>query len=206
MGDSMNNDMDYQMESFFDRGVTNPGSTYIDIGIFLIIVGVIFILIGAFIRLNKNSNKQNTQNSEVKRVSDTRLSNSTKRTDNTWVCICGKRNDNSSNICGECGRKRVVEMPELWKCSCGNINRNRKYCSECGMSKETLDRQKEADNMMKKSTWICECMTENSYEDKFCAECGKPKPAEKRIWICECGKDNNGKFCRNCGKERPNNF
>lgn len=51
------------------------------------------------------------------------------------------------------------------------------------------------------SKWKCpKCGVENS--GKFCAECGTPKPAGE--WTCECGQSGNkGKFCANCGKPRP---
>lgn len=50
-------------------------------------------------------------------------------------------------------------------------------------------------------TWTCECGTSNT--GKFCANCGKPKPAQAEGWTCSCGTVNKGKFCQNCGKPRP---
>ncbi|MBQ2940754.1 MAG: SPFH domain-containing protein [Clostridia bacterium] len=47
--------------------------------------------------------------------------------------------------------------------------------------------------------WKCECGAENT--GKFCAECGKPKPAEG--WTCSCGAVNKGKFCSECGAKKP---
>ncbi|MBP3869573.1 MAG: SPFH domain-containing protein [Faecalicoccus sp.] len=52
-----------------------------------------------------------------------------------------------------------------------------------------------------KPTWTCECGTLNT--GKFCAECGKPKPADADGWTCECGTVNKGKFCSECGKPKP---
>jgi membrane protease subunit (stomatin/prohibitin family) len=49
--------------------------------------------------------------------------------------------------------------------------------------------------------WTCACGTQNT--GKFCANCGKPKPAEAGGWTCGCGTQNTGKFCSNCGKPRP---
>ena len=51
------------------------------------------------------------------------------------------------------------------------------------------------------SGWSCECGTTNT--GKFCANCGKPKPAQAEGWTCSCGSLNKGKFCQNCGKPRP---
>ena len=50
-------------------------------------------------------------------------------------------------------------------------------------------------------SWKCECGTSNT--GKFCANCGKPKPAQAEGWTCSCGAVNKGKFCQNCGKPRP---
>ncbi|MDO4960231.1 MAG: SPFH domain-containing protein [Eubacteriales bacterium] len=49
--------------------------------------------------------------------------------------------------------------------------------------------------------WTCECGTANT--GKFCANCGKAKPAPAAGWKCECGAENTGKFCSNCGKPMP---
>ena len=49
--------------------------------------------------------------------------------------------------------------------------------------------------------WTCACgKTGNT--GKFCAECGKPKPAADG-WTCACGAVNKGKFCAECGKPKP---
>ena len=52
-----------------------------------------------------------------------------------------------------------------------------------------------------KDTWTCNCGTTN--DDKFCKQCGKPKPTAKNQWTCECGATNDGNFCSNCGKPCP---
>lgn len=49
--------------------------------------------------------------------------------------------------------------------------------------------------------WTCSCgKTDN--RGKFCAECGKPKPAGAG-WTCSCGAVNQGKFCVECGSKKP---
>ena len=49
--------------------------------------------------------------------------------------------------------------------------------------------------------WSCSCgHTGNT--GKFCAECGKPRPSADG-WTCSCGTTNAGRFCANCGKPRP---
>lgn len=51
------------------------------------------------------------------------------------------------------------------------------------------------------SEWKCECGALNT--SKFCANCGKSKPADVQGWSCSCGAVNKGKFCANCGKPKP---
>ena len=50
--------------------------------------------------------------------------------------------------------------------------------------------------------WTCSC-GHSGNKGKFCAECGKPKPAPAGEWVCECGAKNTGKFCQECGKPKP---
>lgn len=51
------------------------------------------------------------------------------------------------------------------------------------------------------NSWKCGCGTSNT--GKFCANCGKAKPADSGEWKCSCGASNTGKFCANCGKPKP---
>lgn len=51
------------------------------------------------------------------------------------------------------------------------------------------------------NSWKCGCGTSNT--GKFCANCGKAKPADSGEWKCSCGASNTGKFCANCGKAKP---
>ena len=46
VGMEQNNDMEAQLESFFESGRTNPGDTLIIIGIALVVLGIIFLIIG----------------------------------------------------------------------------------------------------------------------------------------------------------------
>ena len=54
------------------------------------------------------------------------------------------------------------------------------------------------------NSWKCDCGTSNT--GKFCANCGKSKPAPAGSWKCECGSVNTGKFCAECGKPKPASF
>lgn len=49
--------------------------------------------------------------------------------------------------------------------------------------------------------WTCSCGAQGN-TGRFCAECGKPKPADNG-WTCSCGAVNKGKFCTECGKPKP---
>ncbi len=49
--------------------------------------------------------------------------------------------------------------------------------------------------------WTCSCGAVNT--GKFCADCGKAKPAQDRFWTCSCGAKNKGKFCSECGARKP---
>lgn len=50
-------------------------------------------------------------------------------------------------------------------------------------------------------SWNCSC-GQSGNTGKFCANCGKPQPAEDG-WQCSCGATNQGRFCANCGKPKP---
>lgn len=58
-----------------------------------------------------------------------------------------------------------------------------------------------ANNAPSADSWKCECGAENT--GKFCANCGKAKPADTDGWTCSCGAVNKGKFCAECGKPKP---
>ena len=62
--------------------------------------------------------------------------------------------------------------------------------------------QKQAQQAAAAEGWLCPCGHRNT--GKFCAECGKPKPAEAEGWVCpKCGNRNTGKFCAECGTAKP---
>ena len=62
--------------------------------------------------------------------------------------------------------------------------------------------QKQAQQAAAAEGWLCSCGHRNT--GKFCAECGKPKPAEAEGWVCpKCGNRNTGKFCAECGTAKP---
>lgn len=52
-------------------------------------------------------------------------------------------------------------------------------------------------------SWSCSCGA--TATDKFCPECGapKPKPIPVGAWKCSCGALSTGKFCPECGAPKP---
>ncbi|NLN47718.1 MAG: SPFH domain-containing protein [Clostridiales bacterium] len=50
--------------------------------------------------------------------------------------------------------------------------------------------------------WICASCGHRGNIGKFCAECGKPQPAQEG-WACSCGAVNKVNFCQECGKPKP---
>ena len=67
------------------------------------------------------------------------------------------------------------------------------------MQEKSVQTQPSAPEAAKEDQWQCTCGAVN--KRKFCAECGKPKPADG--WTCACGAVNKGKFCTECGKPKP---
>lgn len=67
------------------------------------------------------------------------------------------------------------------------------------MQEKSVQTQPSAPEAAKEDQWQCTCGAVN--KRKFCAECGKPKPADG--WTCACGVVNKGKFCPECGKPKP---
>ena len=53
MGNAQNNDMEAQLESIFSNGTSNPGDTFLYIGIAVAVVGLILLIVG----LTKNKKK-----------------------------------------------------------------------------------------------------------------------------------------------------
>ena len=67
------------------------------------------------------------------------------------------------------------------------------------MQEKSVQTQPSAPEAAKEDQWQCTCGAVN--KRKFCAECGKPKPADG--WTCACGEVNKGKLCTECGKPKP---
>lgn len=69
-----------------------------------------------------------------------------------------------------------------------------------GMNAQSLFAMGQQQQAQTAGAWRCSCGTSNT--GKFCANCGKAKPADNN-WTCSCGATNTGRFCANCGKAKP---
>ena len=70
------------------------------------------------------------------------------------------------------------------------------------MAAQQQNQHSNAQQQNNNAGWTCSCgATGNT--GKFCASCGKPKPADGNFWTCSCGAQNKGKFCMDCGKPKP---
>ena len=83
----------------------------------------------------------------------------------------------------------------------GGMNAQNLYQMGAQQQAQAPQQQAAAPQAAPQGSWTCQCGTSNT--GKFCANCGKAKPAEAEGWTCSCGAVNKGKFCQNCGKPRP---
>ncbi len=140
VGNEMNSNLGYQLESLLNNGRINDGDGLKTLGIILIIIGVIFIIVGAIADSNKNNNRYiqyNYPNNNIGSVACTR---------------CGTINSADTSFCMRCGNQLVYQQPVQpvqtvqqpdqpaqpnaggIKCTnCGAvIAANSKFCSQCG--------------------------------------------------------------------------
>ena len=86
----------------------------------------------------------------------------------------------------------------------GNFMASASASNQAQMQQQQAQMQQQAARQAQQAEagWLCSCGHRNS--GKFCAECGKPKPAEPEGWVCpKCGNRNTGKFCAECGTAKP---
>lgn len=91
-GDAINNDMDRQMESLFNNGVTNPGSMYVTLGIVILIVGIIFLITGIARHMQKNAYRQNPVGYQK-----------------CYCANCGQILPVGATFCSQCGAKLMTQ-------------------------------------------------------------------------------------------------
>ena len=131
-GNSINNDLDAQMESIFNDGISNPGSTYETLGILLLVVGFAFLIIGVIVSVNKNG-EESTSSNDATEDKD----NIQKIEEKTLTCKkCGASVASESKFCMECGEPLITETPQDTSIVCphcgGLLPHGSKFCMYCG--------------------------------------------------------------------------
>lgn len=182
-GNSINNDLDAQMESIFNDGVANPGSSYETFGILLLIIGFVFLIIGVVTRKKEEEAPITKETTKEK----------------TFVCKkCGAIVNPECKFCPHCGGSLLPAGG--WLCDCGNINASDdNFCANCGNKKKEIHPEQ--------STWLCSCGAIHSANKAFCSKCGRPyiEPPVATPWVCSnCGAENEPDyiFCANCRTSR----
>ena len=134
-GNSINNDIDAQMESIFNDGVSNPGSSYEIFGILLLVVGFALLIIGAVISSNKTVDNTSSTDGEENNLQTT-------ETQPLTCKKCGFSIAQDSKFCMECGEPVVLEKQHDQFIVCpycaGQILHESKFCMHCG--KDVTDR------------------------------------------------------------------
>ncbi len=195
-GNTINNDLDAQMESIFNDGISNPGSTYETFGVLLLVVGFALLIIGVIVSVNKNE-EESTPSSDMKENK-----NNTQMIEGQALTCkkCGESVTPESKFCMECGEPlaKKQEGTSIVCPHCGGLNpQASKYCMHCGKKKIAFVHTTTA------TDWICECGNANPPDMAFCSECGKPHAETNKSlpWICSnCGTENEADyiFCITC--------
>lgn len=117
-GAALNNDMDAQMNSLFENGKVNPGSTCTTLGIILTVIGLLVLIIGIVRYYQEKDRQTQFQNpNEINNCSD-KCSN------------CGCQIPQGAAYCPQCGRK--VD-PQITCPVCGHLcPSTAAFCSQCG--------------------------------------------------------------------------
>ena len=97
------------------------------------------------------------------------------------------------NMAANAGGFQANQLFEMDRIQSARSQNTSGAASSSGSGTEAAGQRKEA--------WTCSCGASGN-TGKFCAECGKPRPAENG-WTCSCGAVNKGKFCVECGRPKP---
>lgn len=108
-GNSLNNSFEARWESLWTNGSTDPGSTYIILGIVLAVLGLVLLLYGLFKSTNEN-NASDTQSNQSATLHPTQKNNISSdeifvKVDGYYQCrTCGNRQIlTNSGKCLNCG-------------------------------------------------------------------------------------------------------
>jgi len=136
-GVDQNNRLSSQISSLLNRGTTNPGTTFIIIGVVAIIVGIILVFAG----IEKDKEKNRIIRKSMDKNEDIEI-------DDEWICSkCGKTNNICFSVCEKCGKEIKLNnkyenrndeistrIDEYWFCeNCGKRNMSHLIkCTKCG--------------------------------------------------------------------------
>ena len=116
IGNSINNNVSTQMNSFFESGKTGTGDNLVAIGVLLAIVGIILLVAGILVRIFKDKNIGITP----KRV---------------IVCRkCGTELSEGAKFCNNCGEP-TSDLKMCPKCN-AEMPKTAKFCNNCGAAFE----------------------------------------------------------------------
>lgn len=118
-GVNVNNDMEAQMESLFNNGTSNPGSSCIAIGVFIAAVGLLLLIIGIVQYYQRNGSRQNMN-----------ASNEMPPVGKCWNC--GGRITDKSEYCSHCGTKIYKQQNKFCRCCGKSIAASSAFCPYCG--------------------------------------------------------------------------
>ncbi len=112
IGNSMNNDVSSQIDSFFESGKTGTGDNFVTFGILIAIIGIILLATGIALKIRKSSPK-------------------TIQKQKIYICRnCGEELEQNTKFCGNCG-KSVMQIKTCPNCN-NEIKTNYKFCQNCG--------------------------------------------------------------------------
>lgn len=94
-GNNLNNSFEAQWDALWNNGTTDPGSSYIIIGIIIAVIGLILLLYA----LLKSDNEENTKGTTIIVQPNTNLST---KQDDTYVKVDGYYQ------CRICGNKQIL--------------------------------------------------------------------------------------------------
>ena len=123
-GININNNLVHQLNSLFSSGSTNPGTTYIILGVTGIIIGIIMVIVGIlkqkqseYNNISKTdysySNKYSIDDNELRSIfladhNIAKISSINNNKDKTKCQKCGKENSGGYSACPYCGSNALV--------------------------------------------------------------------------------------------------
>lgn len=174
-GSSLNNSYEARWNSFWESGRSNPGETFVTIGIIALVIGFILLIAGIIVKIVK-SNKSNSC-----------VTSSPNKQDRAEYL-------NYLKMQGLITYSDITSTPGVWQCSrCGKVNNNSVGTCSCGMSKDVAQDRKQPTQQTESQEEHQsnpnpqdEAQYGNSSEIKYCIQCGT-KLSINAIFCSKCG-------------------